>query len=524
MSDSPLLSLRDVCIAFDGREPVVKGVSCDVWAGATTCIVGESGSGKTLTSLAVMGLLPGSGKLEGGEVRGPEGALWAAPGEHHAPVGRDVAMVFQDPMSSLNPSMRVGAQVAEPLELHQGVGGEAAQAEVARLFAEVGLPEGSERKYPHELSGGQKQRVMIALALACNPKVLLADEPTTALDVTVQRAILDLLQELRDARGIGVLFVTHDLDVVKDIADHVVVMRHGEVVESGTCAEVMSRPSHPYTQALLAAMPEGTSPAPHGENAIPLIETEGVARRYVTQRTLMGRPKDWFDALHPTTLRIARGESVGLVGESGSGKSTLGKVLLGMEPSDGGKVLWKGGPAQGSAFKRAAQPVFQDPFSALNPAMTVGEALREARGQRLTDEGPTVEALLAEVGLNPADAARHPRSFSGGQRQRIVLARALALNPEFLVLDESVAALDLRIQAEILDLLMALKAKRGLTFLFISHDLNVVASVCERVLVMQAGRVVEEGPTDQIMSSPQHPYTQRLLNSRPGQKSMVSVA
>ena len=524
MSDTPLLSLRDVCIAFDGREPVVKGVSCDVWAGATTCIVGESGSGKTLTSLAVMGLLPGSGKLVGGDVRGPENALWAAPGAHHAPVGRDVAMVFQDPMSSLNPSMRVGAQVAEPLELHQGVGGEAAEAEVARLFAEVGLPEGSERKYPHELSGGQKQRVMIALALACNPKVLLADEPTTALDVTVQRAILDLLQELRDARGLGVLFVTHDLDVVKDIADHVVVMRHGEVVESGTCAEVMSRPSHPYTQALLAAMPEGTSSAPGRANASPLIEAEGVARRYVTQQTLMGRPKDWFDALHPTTLRIAQGESVGLVGESGSGKSTLGKVLLGMEPSDGGKVLWKGGPAQGSAFKRAAQPVFQDPFSALNPAMTVGEALREARGQRLTDEGPTVEALLAEVGLDPTDAARHPRSFSGGQRQRIVLARALALNPEFLVLDESVAALDLRIQAEILDLLMALKAKRGLTFLFISHDLNVVASVCERVLVMQAGRVVEEGPTDQIMSSPQHPYTQRLLNSRPGQKSMVSVA
>ena len=332
MSDTPLLSLRDVCIAFDGHEPVVKGVSCDVWAGATTCIVGESGSGKTLTSLAVMGLLPGSGALVAGEVRGPEGALWAAPGEHHAPVGRDVAMVFQDPMSSLNPSMRVGAQVAEPLELHQGLRGEAAQAEVARLFAEVGLPEGSERKYPHELSGGQKQRVMIALALACNPKVLLADEPTTALDVTVQRAILDLLQELRDARGIGVLFVTHDLDVVKDIADHVVVMRHGEVVESGNCADVMTRPSHPYTQELLAAMP---SPATHATGAdaaggAPLIEVRGVVKRYVTQKNLLGQPVAHFEALKREhghcqggARRACRGEWVGQIhpwpGDAGAG-------------------------------------------------------------------------------------------------------------------------------------------------------------------------------------------------------------
>jgi len=299
VSETPVLSLRDVSIAFDGREPVVKGVSCDVWAGATTCIVGESGSGKTLTSLAVMGLLPGTGKLVAGEVRGPEGALWAAPGEHRAPVGRDVAMVFQDPMSSLNPSMRVGAQVAEPLELHQGASGEAAQAEVARLFAEVGLPEGSERKYPHELSGGQKQRVMIALALACNPKVLLADEPTTALDVTVQRDVLDLLQELRDARGLGVLFVTHDLDVVKDIADHVVVMRHGAVVESGTCKDVMEVPKHAYTQELLAAMP---SPATNNSGADetegrPLIEVRGVVKRYVTKKNVWGKPVAHFEAL-----------------------------------------------------------------------------------------------------------------------------------------------------------------------------------------------------------------------------------
>ena len=525
-ASSPVLSLRDVSIAFAGREPVVKGVSCEVWAGATTCIVGESGSGKTLTSLAVMGLLPGSGKLVAGEVRGPEGALWAAPGEHHAPVGRDVAMVFQDPMSSLNPSMRVGAQVAEPLELHQGASGEAAQAEVARLFAEVGLPEGSERKYPHELSGGQKQRVMIALALACNPKVLLADEPTTALDVTVQRAILDLLQELRDARGIGVLFVTHDLDVVKDIADHVVVMRHGEVVESGTCADVMTRPSHPYTQELLAAMPSPTTntAGAHAADGAPLMEARGVVKRYVTKKNLWGKPVAHFEALKGVSMAIGKGERVGLVGESGSGKSTLGRVMLGLDQADEGEVMWKGGAAEGRSFRRLAQPVFQDPFSALNPRMTVGAALQEAVNQRLATEGPTVRELLEEVGLSAEDAARRPGSFSGGQRQRIVLARALALSPEFLVLDESVAALDLRIQAEILDLLKELCERRGVTFLFISHDLNVVGAVCDRIAVMQAGEIVEEGPADQILSCPQHPYTQRLLSSRPGQKNEGRVA
>lgn len=528
MSDTPLLSLRDIQVAFDGGEPVVKRVSCDVWAGATTCIVGESGSGKTLTSLAIMGLLPGTGKLVAGEVRGPEGALWAAPGELHTPVGRDVAMIFQDPMSSLNPSMRVGAQVAEPLELHQGMRGEAALAEVARLFAEVGLPEGSERKHPHELSGGQKQRVMIALALACNPKVLLADEPTTALDVTVQRAILDLLQDLRDARGLGVLFVTHDLDVVKDIADHVVVMRHGAVVESGPCGEVMHSPSHPYTQELLAAMPEplaaGRDNAEAGDNEVPLIEARNVVKRFVTKKNLWGKPLDHFTALNGVSMAIAPGERVGLVGESGSGKSTLGRVMLGLDEADEGEVKWKGGAAEGRVFRRSAQPVFQDPFSALNPRMNIGAALQEAIDQRLASEGPSVRELLEEVGLSAEDATRRPGSFSGGQRQRIVLARALALSPEFLVLDESVAALDLRIQAEILDLLKELCERRGLTFLFISHDLNVVGAVCDRIAVMQAGEIVEEGPAAQILSCPQHPYTQRLLSSRPGQKSRGRVA
>ena len=529
MADAPLLTIDRVSIAFGAEVPVVKEVSCEVFPGQTTCIVGESGSGKTLTSLAVMGLLPGSGALTHGEVRGPGGAVWARPGWHGAPVGRDVAMVFQDPMSSLNPSMRVGAQVAEPLELHREMRGEAARAEVARLFDEVGLPQGSEGNYPHELSGGQKQRVMIALALACNPKVLLADEPTTALDVTVQRDILDLLQRLRDERGLGVLFVTHDLDVVRDIGDHVVVMRHGAVVESGPCQGIMTTPQHPYTQSLLAAMPKvndaSTSTEPATSSDVePLVAARNVVKRFVTRKNLWGKPLKTFDALKGVDLAIAPGERVGLVGESGSGKSTLGNILLGLNTWDEGDVTWKGGAPKGAAFRRAAQPVFQDPFSALNPSMTVGAALQEAVDARADKLGPTVAQLLQEVGLNASDAARRPGSFSGGQRQRIVLARALALSPEFLVLDESVAALDLRIQAEILDLLKDLCARRGLTFLFISHDLNVVGAVCDRIAVMREGEIVEEGPAMQVLSSPQHPYTQRLLNSRPGSLKRLGVA
>ena len=292
-------------------------------------------------------------------------------------------------------------------------------------------------------------------------------------------------------------------------------------VESGPCAEVMTRPSHPYTQELLAAMPSpatNTADA-HAKDGAPLMEARGVVKRYVTKKNLWGKPLAHFEALKGVSMAIVKGERVGLVGESGSGKSTLGRVMLGLDHADEGKVMWKGGAAEGRTFRRLAQPVFQDPFSALNPRMTIGAALQEAVNQRLAAEGPSVRELLEEVGLSAEDATRRPGSFSGGQRQRIVLARALALSPEFLVLDESVAALDLRIQAEILDLLQTLCERRGLTFLFISHDLNVVGAVCDRIAVMQAGEIVEEGPADQILSCPQHPYTQRLLSSRPGQDS-----
>lgn len=514
-----------------GNRMLTEGVSFTLHAGRTLALVGESGSGKSLTASALLGLLPpGTEVAAGSVIHVPSGAHWVSPdAPYGSPRGRGISTVFQDPMSSLNPSMRVGDQVAEPLRVHAGASRAAAAAEVERLFAEVELPEPARtaRKFPHELSGGQKQRVMIALALASSPAVLVADEPTTALDVTVQRAVLDLLDRLRRSRGLAVLFITHDLDVVRDIADDVAVMHRGRVVESGPVAEVLLRPQDAYTRELVRAHAAAFAPtaAPEAAVAAPLVSATGLGVDFVRSRDLFGRPREVFTVLEGIDLCIQPGERVGLVGESGSGKSTLGRALLGLVPLARGRAEVDGvrvDPSDPEAMRRVratAQLVFQDPYSALNPKLRIGQALREV----LQAHGGSPAAagqLLEEVGLEASDRDRYPEAFSGGQRQRIVIARALAVGPKFLVLDESVAALDVRIRVEILGLLDRLGRERGIGFLFISHDLGTLASFCTRIAVLHGGRLVEDGPTEQVMHRPASPVTEALLASRAGTRAL----
>ncbi len=505
MSTGPVLKVTNLSIAFDKR--VVNDLSFEVLPGKTTAIVGESGSGKTVSSMAIMGLLPRSAKIESGNYT-------------ELKPGVDISMIFQDPMSSLNPSMRVGEQVAEPLLVHENLDYESAKSRVLYLFEEVELPspESSFNKYPHELSGGQKQRVMIAMALACNPKVIIADEPTTALDVTVQKTILELLSKLQKQRNLGVLFISHDLEVVQDISDYVLVMKTGDTVEQGLCKNVFDNPSHPYTEELIASRPRRNASLKPSSNV--LIEAKQVCLNYDVKKDMLGRVVETFRAVKNVSLTIHEGERVGIVGESGSGKSSLGKLILGMEECISGSIVWAEeeldteNKSQFSAFKKIAQPVFQDPFSALNPRMSIGVALQEAID--LGGGSSTIEKLLEEVGLSASDATKYPSGFSGGQRQRIVLARALAMEPKFLVLDESVAALDLRIQADILALISKIQKERSLAFLFISHDLSVIEAICDRIAIMKDGEIIEEGPTEIIFKNPKNSYTKELLNSRPG--------
>lgn len=519
----PILSVNALSVGFHG-QPVTRDVTFQLHSGRITALVGESGSGKSLTSSAIMGLLPPGGQVLSGTVMASDGTHWIQPrGPVRTPLGQGAAMIFQDPMSSLNPSTRVGWQVAEGPMFHENISSEQARNRVERLFQEVDLsdPHGTFEKYPHELSGGQKQRVMIALALAGNPRVLIADEPTTALDVTVQKAVLQLLKRLCRDRGLAVLFITHDLDVVREIADAVLVMNQGQILETGDVQSILDAPQNPYTQALLQAHTLSSAGPSTSKPGTPLIEGRHLHKSFVIHRDWRGRPKTTFTAVDDVSVALWPGERVGLVGESGSGKSTIGRLLLGLEKPDSGVVLLDGKPMDPEhpeaiqEMRRSAQLVFQDPFSALSPRMTIGNALREVL-QRHGRPESDAKQLMHDVGLQPTDLNKRPGGFSGGQRQRIVIARALAIRPRFLVLDESVAALDAHIQQDILKLLHRLGEERGLTYLFISHDLAVIRSFCPRVFVLQNGKVVESGDTETIWSQPQHPYTQQLLNSRPG--------
>jgi microcin C transport system ATP-binding protein len=522
-----LLSVEDLSIAFRqaGSDTLaVDRVSFDIAPRETVALVGESGSGKSVTALSVLKLLPyPSAHHPSGRILF-KGKDLLAMSEHEIRNvrGNDITMVFQEPMTSLNPLHTIERQIAEVLGIHHGLTGVAARKRVIELLSEVGIPEPETRihSYPHQLSGGQRQRVMIALALANEPELFIADEPTTALDVTVQAQILKLLKDLQARRGMAMLFITHDLGIVRKIADRVCVMQGGKIVEKGTRDEIFSAPKHPYTRALIAAEPKG-EPAKPQPDAPVVVAANDLKIWFPIKRGFLRRTVGHIKAVDGISIAVRRGETLGVVGESGSGKTTLGLALLRLISSEG-PIVFMGKPIQGlkfrdmRPFRREMQVVFQDPYGSLSPRMSVadivGEGLRVHHPKLSIAERETrVVAALQDVGLDPETRHRYPHEFSGGQRQRIAVARAMVLEPSFVVLDEPTSALDMMIQAQIVDLLRDLQRKRGLTYMFISHDLKVVAALASHVVVMKNGKVVEQGPATEVFKRPQSPYTQALF-------------
>ncbi|WP_424940657.1 ABC transporter ATP-binding protein [Aliiroseovarius sp. S253] len=516
-----MIEIRNLSLSIHDT-PILQAVDLSITPGQVVGLVGESGSGKSMTALALMGLLP-SGAEVAGQVMLDETDLTLLPEDALCDIrGRRISMIFQEPMTALNPVKTIGDQVAETLLIHT----DTSKADALRIAAEkltrVGLPQDRFPldRYPHELSGGQRQRVCIAMAIALHPDLLIADEPTTALDVTTQAQILDLLKELVAEEGMGLLLITHDLAVVAGMADHVAVMRKGEIVEQGATEALFRTMAHPYTRQLL----EASSHAPDGTaqpSASALLQVRAAVRDYPLPRTRLFGPAPQFRAVDGVSFTLNKGESLGLVGESGCGKSTLSRAILGLEPLQGGEILLNGIPITPDMDpKRRAglQVVFQDPYGSFNPRWTVEKLVSEPFhlvGQRPEDWRDRVRDALAEVGLPGEAMTRYPHEFSGGQRQRIAIARALILRPELILLDEAVSALDVSIRADILDLLADLQAKHGLAYLFISHDLGVVRNVTDRVLVMRAGQIVEEGETEAVFTQPQNDYTRNLINAAP---------
>ena len=517
-----LLEIDDLRVAFGARE-VVHGVSFSLDRGETLALVGESGSGKSLTALSILQLLPPGGINPAGRiVLDGQNILGATEATLKRARGGLAGMVFQEPMTSLNPLHRIGRQVAEAVTLHRRLPRAAVQARLLELLGQAGFADAATRldAFPHQLSGGQRQRVMIAMALANDPALLIADEPTTALDVTIQAQILRLLADLKASRGLALLLITHDLSIVRRFADRVCVMQNGSIVEAGSVAAVFAAPRHAYTRMLLAAEPKGRPP-PVAERAPIVLDAQEVRAHFPIKRGFFGRTVDHVRAVDGVTITVRAGETVGLVGESGSGKSTMGFACLRLVDAKG--QIWFEGRDVARLDKRTLRPlrrrmqiVFQDPFGSLSPRMSVGEIIAEGllvHERRLSamDREARVLESLAEVGL-PAEAAdRYPHEFSGGQRQRISIARAMVLKPDFVVLDEPTSALDMSVQAQIVDLLRGLQEKHGLSYLFISHDLKVVRAMAHRIVVLRHGRVVEEGPADLVLSRPREDYTRSLL-------------
>ena len=532
----PVLRIEQLFVSlppWSDRPHAVNGISLEVRPREILCVVGESGSGKSVMGKAIMGLLPKPHlRVTGGQIVFEGRDLTTLDEDAMRAVrGGRIAMVFQEPMTALSPLMKVGRQIDEVLEVHTTLSPSDRRARVLELLADVHLPEPARLidSYPHQLSGGQRQRVVIAMALALEPALIIADEPTTALDVTTQAQILHLMKELQRKHGTAVLFITHDFGVVAEIADRVVVMRHGEIVEAGDARQVLEAPQAAYSQALVAAVPRleprarGTAAA--GPAATPLLQVKALEKTYRSSGGLFSRNRRTVAAVQGVSLTVARQSSLALVGESGSGKSTLARCIIGLEQADGGEILLDGERLTGRSrsemrpLRRHVQMVFQDPFASLNPRHTVGDIVSlGARVQGVPREQAHAETreLLRRVGLKPEAIDRYPHEFSGGQRQRIGIARALAVRPKLIVADEPVSALDVSVQKQVLELLDELRREMGLSLLFITHDLRVAATVCEEIAIMSKGQLVEAGATADIFANPQHAYTRSLLDAVPG--------
>ena len=563
----PLIQITNLTVDFPGTEsaaPALQDVSFSLNRGEMLAVVGESGSGKSVMSLTLMNLLSKAARVvEGSILFSPDGKetvdLFRMPEKKFRSFrGNQLAMIFQEPMTSLNPVMTCGDQVCEPLMQHKNLVRTEARSAALLLFEKVQLPEPERifNKYPHQLSGGQKQRVMIAMAISCNPSLLICDEPTTALDVRVQKTILNLLQGLRKSENMGMIFITHDLGLAADMADRALVMLRGKIVEEGKVKDIFNRPQHPYTQGLLMCRPSLHAKGqrlpvvsdflenkkPRTENIFTdedlksnsttgaereiLLQVKGLYFRYSSGKTWLGAEKHWVNAIQDISFDVYRGETLGLVGESGSGKTTLGRALLGLNKPHQGSISYAGtelltmNKAALLDFRRHIQIVFQDPYSSLNPRLIIGAAISEPlkvhEAFKRSERKAHVVELLKKVDLNPEHFNRYPHAFSGGQRQRIVIARALVLNPGFVVFDESVSALDVSVQAQVLNLINDLKENLGFTAVFISHDLSVIRYLCDRVLVMEKGRIVESGDVESVYLNPQTVYTRSLIEAIPG--------
>ncbi len=561
MHSDNLLEIDTLRVTFrldqNKRFEALNGVSFNIPRNSVVALVGESGSGKSVCAMAIMDLLPRTNT----EIETPsrlvfEGRdlLKMSERERRQLCGKDISMIFQDAMTSLNPVYRVGDQIVEILRLHKPMSRREAKLRAIELLREVGIPDPEDRigSFPHQMSGGQQQRVMIAMAIACEPKLLIADEPTTALDVTIQKQIVELLLKLRETHGMSVLFITHDLELVREIADHVVVMYRGEIKEKGAAAQIFSAPADPYTRALLACRPSidhrpmrlpvvedflqgRENELPQGERSrgvspadTIVLEVKGLHKTFRMRHGLFGH-RD-VDAVNSVSFKLAKGKTLGIVGESGSGKTTLGKTLLRLHSCEGGKVLFEGKDLMGltnkefQPYKRRIQIIFQNPYASLNPRFTVGDILLEPMrihgiGANDKERVAMAQTLLKRVDIPEGAFHKYPHEFSGGQRQRISIARALTMKPEILVCDESVSALDVSVQAQVLNLLQELQEEFGLSYLFISHDLSVVKYISDEVLVMHHGEMVEYGNADELYRNPQHPYTRKLLSAIPGQRA-----